>query len=358
MKKRGRLLITGCGGFAGGHLLAAAKNRTDGGRGYLSAAAEQADAGMRMAAGTGNGVSGSEEEACEMHWVIYAGVLNEAESRRVDLPPAQILQADMTDRAAVFRMVETARPDAVVHLAAQASVAVSFREPELTRRVNVDGTKYLLEALRLYAPTARILIVGSVDQYGCVPDERQPIKENEPLTGQSPYGESKRLQEALARSCVREYGQDIILARAAPHVGPGQSRQFAIADWAAQITEMRRQMRPHVLSVGNLSVVRDICDVRDVVRAYLLLLQYGKKGEVYNVGTGTGVRLADIPPMLAALAGIPDLQIQTDAARLRPADIPKLVPDIGRLQACTGFVPQHTIFETLQTILAYDAACL
>lgn len=339
-----RLLITGCGGFAGGHLLAAVK--------------EQAGCGRWQTADAGADACKPAEETGEADWTVYAGVLNETEGQRVDLPPAQIVQADMTDRAAVFRMVEAARPDAVVHLAAQASVAVSFREPELTHRVNVDGTGYLLEALRLYAPAARILIVGSVDQYGCVPDERQPIKESEPLTGKSPYGESKRLQEALAASCVREYGQHIILARSAPHVGPGQSRRFAIADWAAQITEMQKQLRPHVLSVGNLSVVRDICDVRDVVRAYLLLLRYGKKGEVYNVGTGTGTRLADIPPMLAALAGIDDLRIQTDADRLRPADIPKLVPDTGRLQACTGFVPRYTICETLQAILAYDAEWL
>lgn len=344
MKIRKRLLITGCGGFVGGHLLAAVK--------------EQAGCGMQMTADADTDACGLEKETNETDWMVYAGVLNETESKRVDLPPDQIIQADMTDRVAVFHMVETARPDAVVHLAAQASVAVSFREPELTHRVNVDGTRYLLEALRLYVPAARILIVGSVDQYGCVPDERQPIKEKEPLTGQSPYGESKRLQEALAASCVQEYGQDIILARSAPHVGPGQSRRFAIADWAAQITEMQKQMRPHVLSVGNLSVVRDICDVRDVVRAYLLLLRYGKKGEVYNVGTGTGIRLADIPPMLAALAGIDDLRIQTDANRLRPADIPTLVPDIGRLRACTGFVPHYTISETLQAILAYDAGCL
>lgn len=341
MKKRKRLLITGCGGFAGGHLLAAVQGH--------------AGCGKWQTTDAGADACKPGEETGEADWMVYAGVLNETEGQRVDLPPARIVQADMTDRAAVFHMVETARPDAVVHLAAQASVAVSFQEPELTRRVNVDGTGYLLEALRLYAPGARILIVGSVDQYGCVPEERQPIKEKEPLTGQSPYGESKRLQEALAASCVREYGQDIILARCAPHVGPGQSRRFAIADWAAQITEMQKQMRPHVLSVGNLSVVRDICDVRDVVRAYLLLLRYGKKGEVYNVGTGTGTRLADIPPMLAALAGIDDLRIQTDAGRLRPADIPKLVPDIGRLQACTGFIPRYTISETLQAILVYDA---
>lgn len=332
MKEKKRLLITGCGGFAGGHLLAAA----------------DADTGVRRFG----------EKPVETDWMVYAGVLNADEGRRVDLPPAQILQADMTDRAAVFQMVETARPDAVVHLAAQASVALSFREPALTHRVNVEGTGFLLEALRLYAPKARVLIVGSIDQYGCVPDERQPIKEDEPLTGQSPYGESKRLQEALAVSCVRDYGQDIILARSAPHVGTGQSRRFAIADWAAQITEMKKQQRPHILSVGNLSVVRDFCDVRDVVRAYLLLLRYGQKGEVYNVGAGTGVRLADVPPMLAALAGIDDLQIQTDADRLRPADIPRLVPDIGKLRACTGFTPHYRISETLKAILAYDAECL
>lgn len=323
MDEKRNLLITGCGGFVGKHLLQALN----------------AYRGVR----------------------IYGGVMDTAEGARLTAFAAQKLQnsgeavtpviADITDEEAVFGMVEAARPDAVIHLAAQASVARSFREPELTQLVNVEGTRYLLKALRKYSPHARVLIVGSIDQYGNVPKQRQPIREMQPLTGKSPYGDSKRRQELLALDCARLYGQHIVLARSAPHIGTGQSRQFAVADWAAQIREMQEGTRPHVLHVGNLQIIRDIADVRDVVQAYLLLLRFGKSGEIYNVGTGRGVCMADIPPMLAMIAGIPDLKLQTDPDRLRPADILMLVADNRKLIACTGWQPQYTLEETLTDML-------
>lgn len=323
MGEKRNLLITGCGGFVGKHLL--------------------------QTLGAYPGVR------------IYGGVQNEAERARLTAFASQKLvnggaavtpvAADMTDEAAVFGLVEQSRPDAVIHLAAQASVARSFREPELTQLVNVEGTRYLLKALRRCAPQARVLIVGSIDQYGNVPRQLQPIREIQPLTGKSPYGESKRRQELLALDCVRLYGQHIVLARSAPHIGREQSRQFAVADWAGQIREMQEGVREHVLHVGNLQVVRDIADVRDVTEAYLLLLRFGRSGEVYNVGTGRGVCMADIPPMLGHLAGITDLKVQVDPDRLRPADIPMLVADNRKLKACTGWEPQYSLEETLTEML-------
>lgn len=314
-----RVLITGCGGFVGKHLCRFFQTQPE---------------------------SGDE---------IYAGVYSEEEARSVmettGLPAARILQADITDKEAVRQMTETAAPHRVVHLAAQASVALSFQEPELTMRINADGTRYLLEALRDVSPTARVLLVGSIDQYGYVEPDSQPIPETCPLTGVSPYGESKRRQEALALQHVRRYGQQIILARSAPHIGRGQSRRFAVADWVAQIREMKRGERPRMLTVGNLEAVRDISDVRDVTRAYGMLLEKGVPGEVYNVGAGRGVKMAEIPPLLGKLAGIPDLEIHVDPDRLRPSDIPVLVPDVKKLISHTGWRPRYTLEQTLAWML-------
>ncbi len=323
-----RILITGCGGFMGKHLCNRLMNRT-----------------------------GFWEEA-----VLFAGVYDETEQRSLEEALLndgtkmsrwpKILKGDMRDPKQVSAVVKAAKPDYVIHLAAQASVARSFREPELTMAVNVDGTANLLEALRQESPGARILLVGSIDQYGPVDKKEQPVPESHPLAGCSPYGKSKILQEQLARFCVDQYGQDIVLVRAAPHTGPGQARAFAVADWAAQIREMRQGERPHRLITGNLQVIRDITDVRDMAEAYLLLLEKGGTGEVYNAGTGKGVELSRIPPLLGKLGGIEDLQIETDPRRFRPADIPCLVADTAKLRERIGWKPVYTLEETLRDMLA------
>ncbi len=319
-----RILITGAAGFVGIHLLT-----------YLT---EQ---------------SRGEEEPLE----LFAGVRNLQEQeilkniRLESRDRLHVIQADITDEKAVNEMAAYAVPDYVIHLAAQSSVALSFQKPELTYAVNVDGTEYLLTALRRYSPDARILIVGSIDQYGNVPASCQPIPEMYPLTGESPYGQSKRRQEQLASDAWKIHGQKIIAVRSSPHIGTGQARTFAIADWAAQIREMQAGKRSHELVTGNLDVVRDITDVRDIINAYWLLLKKGIPGEIYNVGRGEGVRLSDIPPLLAEIAGITDLIIRQDPARLRPVDVPMLIPDVSRLKSHTGWEAKYRLEDTLRDVV-------
>ncbi len=327
-----RVLVTGAGGFAGAHVCACLLKNT----GLWK--------NIRLFAG----VYDEKEQTGFLKGLEEYAAITEEDSR------IRILRTDLTNPAEADRMAAEARPDYVLHLAAQSSVSLSFQKPELTMAVNVDGTANLLAALRRHSPKARILIVGSADQYGNVEESRQPIKETEPLAGQSPYGESKILQERLALDCVTRYGQDILLVRAAPHIGRGQSRRFVIADWTAQIREMQEGKRPHKLTVGNTNVIRDMTDVRDIVSAYLLLLKKGKSGEIYNVGSGKGVRLSDIPPVLARIAGISDLELQIDPDRFRPADIPVLVADNTKLRACTGWQPQYTLEQTLTDLLYGD----
>lgn len=308
-----RVLITGCAGFVGA---------------YLCRAIQQA--------------GGIWEQA-----EIFAGVYNEEEKKRVSLDPAHILLADITNRRQTLEMVQRARPDCIIHLAAQSSVALSFQKPELTMAVNVTGTQNLLDAVEQVCKEARILLIGSIDQYGSVEQEKQPVKETQPLTGRSPYGQSKIQQEAMALAYGTKRGLDIVLARSATHIGPGQATTFAIADWVEQVKEMKQGKRPHELTVGNLDVIRDIADVRDVVRAYLCLIEKGASGEIYNVSTAKGRCLKEIPPLLGRLAGIMDLQVKIDPARFRPADIPMLVADNTKICQETGWRVQYQLEETL-----------
>lgn len=309
-----RVLITGCGGFVGKH---------------LCSCLEKAEGMWKEAE-------------------LFACVYNEEEKKRVPLPEKQIFISDIRDYEQIYERIEKINPDYVIHLAAQSSVALSFQQPELTMAVNVTGTENLLQALEQVNKEARILLIGSIDQYGNVPKEEQPIKETHPLVSRSPYGESKIKQEALACKRVKEKGQQIVLARSATHVGWGQATTFAIADWVSQVKDMKAGKRPHKLTVGNLDVVRDIADVRDVAWAYLNLLQKGTVGEIYNVSTGRGVCLKDIPPLLGKLAGIDDLEVSIDPKRFRPADIPILVADNHKIYQDIGWRPKYSLEQTLR----------
>ena len=314
-----RVLVTGAAGFVGGHLL------------------------QRLLA--------------EHRDEVFAGVRNAAEERLVRERNGQlcVVPADLTDAGQVADMIRSVRPEGIIHLAAQSSVAQSFEEPEETMRVNVGGTAHLLESVADAGLRPRILLIGSADQYGNVPKERQPISEQEPLVPQSPYGESKVLQEQLAAKYRREYGLDCVIVRAGPHTGPYQSERFVIADWCAQMFRMKEEHREHTLSVGNLRVVRDITDVRDVVSAYCKLLHAGRLRDVYNVGTGKGICLEEVPKLIASCAGINDLRVVVDPKRCRPADIECLIVDGSRLRRDTGWEPKYTFRQTVWDMLEHLA---
>ncbi len=286
---------------------------------------------------------------------IYAGVLNDRE--RELLGDQQSVGLDVTDPMMVRQAVSRIRPDRIFHLAAQSSVALSFEQPELTYRVNVEGTANLLEAVKDYVPACRVLLTGSADQYGTVSPENTPIREDAPLDAGSPYGISKIRQEELGKKYAREYGLDVVMTRSFPHIGPGQSRRFVIADWCAQAAEMAKRKDPHPkLIVGNLEAVRDFTDVRDVVEAYAALLEKGSPGQIYNVCSGTGWKLAQVPDRIAKAAGLAHLDVRQDPSRMRPSDIPVLVGDNSRLKAATGWKPAVSFQESLADIVRAQTA--
>jgi GDP-4-dehydro-6-deoxy-D-mannose reductase len=260
---------------------------------------------------------------------------------------------DVTDRNAVMRALLDARPDVVYHLAAQSHVGRSWDDPGTTLRVNVEGTQHVLDAARA-AGAQRVLVVGSAEEYGRVDAVR--VREDAPLRPMSPYGASKVAADFLALQAWLGTGLETIRVRTFNHTGPGQSTSFFVPGFAARIAVAEREGND-ALTAGSLDPVREMNDVRDVVRAYRLLIDHGEPGEVYNVCRGEGVTIGDIAHKLLALSTRP-LRIETDPALLRAADIPVLVGDPTKLHATIDWQPQHTLDQTLSDVLTSTRANL
>jgi GDP-4-dehydro-6-deoxy-D-mannose reductase len=256
---------------------------------------------------------------------------------------------DLTDAGSVLEMLEELRPDAVIHLASVSSVARSFTSPLEALQNNLAAACNLFEALRSL-PRARVLVVGSAEQYGQIEPDELPLREEQPFRPASPYAVSKIAQEYLALQYQRSYGLDVVLVRSFNHSGPGQSDAFVLPAVAHQVALAEAGGCPPVVRVGNLDVRRDFLDVRDVTRAYALLLEQGESGTAYNVCRGSAESLQDLVSSLVQRSRIP-LQLENDPARMRPADLPLLVGDPGRLQRRTGWEAEIPMQRTLADIL-------
>lgn len=256
-------------------------------------------------------------------------------------------EVDVTDRSAVAAALTSARPDAVVHLAAQSSVADSLRAPHEAWRVNFLGTRAVLQAVADRAPRARVLVVGSADQYAPTEPGSAPLDETTPLRPRNPYARSKAAAEQLARLAARG-GLDVVCVRAFNHTGPGQTPRFVVPDFAQQIARIADGLVEPVMRVGNLESVRDFLDVRDVVAAYLRLLDPAVPADVYNVASGRGRSVASILDRLCELAGVSP-RIERDPSRHRPTDW--LVGDPTRLATATGWRAEHDFDATLAAVL-------
>lgn len=262
-------------------------------------------------------------------------------------------QTDVTDSAAVAKDVAEVAPSAIVHLAALSSVAGSWHAGAEVWRVNAIGTVNVLDAAAAEQPAARLLVASTGEVYGRA--DVFPTPAAAPMRPVSPYGASKAAAELACERAARADGLDVVVARAFPHVGPGQDERFAVASWAAQISRLEAQ-GGGTLAVGDLSVQRDLTDVRDVARAYRLLLEPSVAAGTYNVASGRAVRLAEVVETLVGLAECP-VQVEVDEARLRPADIPILCGDPTRLREATGWSPTIPLEQTLaDTLLAARAS--
>lgn len=264
----------------------------------------------------------------------------------------RVVTGDLTDPSAVRHILEESKPDVVYHLAAQSFVPCSFEQPRETMTTNVSAQINLLHGLRENL-AGRMVIAGSSEEYGLVYESELPIKETNPLRPLSPYAVSKVAQDLISYQYHHSYGVHVVRARAFNHTGPRRGPVFVTSSFAKQIAEIEQGVRPPVIYVGNLDSVRDFTDVRDTVRAYWLLADKGKPGDVYNIATGRGWTIRGVLDYLLQFSTKSRIEIKTDPTRMRPSDVPRLVGDAEKLKAATGWEAEIPFEKTLRDILNY-----
>jgi GDP-4-dehydro-6-deoxy-D-mannose reductase len=314
-----RILVTGAGGFAGQHLL------------------------RLLLEEPGAMVFGATLDGLEPP----AGTLSREERSRVEWRPL-----DITSNQSLRTLLDTGGFDQIYHLAGQSSVGESFANPLATWDVNATGTLRLLTALGHSGYQSRVLVISSAEVYGSVPVEAQPVPEDRAAAPVTPYGASKLGAEAVALQAAASGATEVVVARSFNHAGPGQDARFIFPSMARQLAAMNAGIADPVLRVGNLEAKRDFLDVRDVVRAYVRLLEQGESGTVYNVCSGISHSLQELVEQLVQISATRAL-IEVDPERFRPVDIPELRGSPDRLRSL-GWQPTIPMGKTLQDL--YDEA--
>ncbi len=311
-----QILVTGITGFAGGHLAEALLARGD---------------------------------------VEIAGL-----SRRAGWPPelahlagrVQLLACDLCDRDAIEAVVREVRPQQIYHLAGYAQVGRSFQEADAAWDGNLKATRGLYDAVIRWGGKTRILFVGSGLVYGNPEAEDAVQHEETPLRPNNPYAASKAAADLASYQYACHPGLDLVRARPFNHIGPRQSPQFAIAHFAKQLAAVQGGKAQPVLETGDLSPRRDLTDVRDVISAYLALMEKGKKGEAYNIATGQTVSMREVLDRLIALAGV-SVEVRQRGDLLRATELTVARVDSSKLRRETGWGPRFTLDQTLAETLAY-----
>jgi GDP-4-dehydro-6-deoxy-D-mannose reductase len=269
----------------------------------------------------------------------------------------KIYYQDIRDAEGMSSLVEKIRPDWIFHLAAVSSVRRSWDKRDETFSTNLAGTHHLFEAIRQYSPQARVLYVSSSDVYGVLTPVEKALSEDDATEPVNPYAYTKISGELLARFYSRIEGLDIVCARPFPHTGPGQSADFVCPDWALQIAQIEQGNREPVLTVGNTEVKRDFLDVRDVVDAYVCLMEKAHRGEVYNICSGRAIALKDVLDILLSFTSS-SIEVCVDPQKLRKTDIPLLVGDNRKIQNETTWTPKIPLEQTLRDLLEFSRASL
>ncbi len=263
-----------------------------------------------------------------------------------------LLEADIRDYTSMHAALEKSRPDVIFHLAAQSFVPSSWTAPNETLTTNVSGQTNLFEAVRALRLDPVIQIACSSEQYGLVLPDETPIKETNPLRPLSPYAVSKVAQDYLGYQYFQSYGLKVIRTRGFNHTGPRRGQVFVTSNFCSQVAAIELGLQEPVIRVGNIEAIRDFTDVRDMVRAYWLAVTKAKPGEVYNIATGSGIRISEMLNKLIALANV-EVKIEVDPERLRPSDVEILIGDASKFKADTGWEPQIPFDQTLRDLLDY-----
>lgn len=309
-----RFLITGVNGFVGRHLGSALRAR-----------------------------------GAEVHGTAFAPEEDPLAGQGLD--GVEIHAVDVRDQEQVDRVVKATRPDGVFHLAGVAFVPDAQANPTIAWDINAIGTIRVLASVHQLAPKARIISIGSSEVYGLVDECDLPLDENVALRPISPYAASKAAADLAAFQWAEGAALDVVRVRPFNHTGAGQRTVFVCPDFATQIARIELGQREDVMKVGDLDVVRDFSDVRDVVAAYIALYEKGRRGEAYNVCSGVGRSIREILNQLIAESEVA-IEVKTDPAKVRPRRVPTFVGTAAKLSEHTGWQPRHEWSETLSWVLA------
>ncbi len=270
----------------------------------------------------------------------------------LDSPYGDVYDLNILDQEQIEQLLTKMKPDCIFHLAAQSSVAVSWKRPQLTVDINVKGVVNLLEALKNIQYKGRTLLIGSGEEYGMIREDECPVTEDNVLRPGNIYAATKSCQNLLGAIYAKAYQLDIMMVRAFNHIGPNQIPQFVVADFCSQVAAIEKGLQKPEIRVGNLSAKRDFTDVRDVVAAYGAIIEKGCSGETYNVGSGHAVAIQDILDEILSLSER-DIQVIVDQSKFRPVDVPVIEADISKIQKDTSWKPQISLRQTLVETMEY-----
>jgi len=283
----------------------------------------------------------------EQGYTVYGTVIED----NITMENVIIKKMNLLNKEEVNETIKSISPNCIFHLAGQSAVGLSWKEPTLTMNVNINGTINLLDAVRGDTPDTKVLIIGSSDQYGIIKPEDCPISEEHELKPTSPYAISKMTQEEVSKLYIKSYKMNLILVRAFNHIGPMQSKNFVVSDFASKVAEIEKGAEP-VIRVGNLEAYRDFTDVRDIARGYVMLMENGKIGELYNIGSGNAYKIQDILDTLLSLSNT-KIKVEIDPDKLRPSDVPIIQCDNSKIKSHINWVPKYDIKNTLKDTLDY-----
>lgn len=263
-----------------------------------------------------------------------------------------LVECDLRDASSTRDTLERMRPDWIFHLAAQSFVPTSWSAPTESLTTNVLGELNIFEAVRRIGLQCRIQIACSSEEYGMVNADELPIKETNPLRPLSPYAVSKVAQDLLAYQYWMSWKVDSVRTRGFNHEGPRRGPVFVASDFAKQIADIEKGLKPPVLHVGNLEAKRDFTDVRDMVRGYWLALEKCEPGEVYNLCSGKAYSIQQVLDLLLGMTKT-RIEVRQDRMRLRPSDVPVLLGDRTKFTRATGWEPVIPFEQTLQDMLDF-----
>ena len=259
--------------------------------------------------------------------------------------PDHIHPLDLTDHQATSQLLAKLKPQQIYHLASLANVGQSFDKRQFLLETHLKLQLNLLDAIKQQTPQARMLSVGTALEYQA---SDQPLSENSPIGPSNPYALSKMIQDYLSYSYSQSEGLDIVRVRPFNHIGERQAPGFVISDFASRIVAIERGQSKQ-LKVGNLSAIRDFSDVKDIVEGYILLMEKGVSGEVYNLGSGVGYSIQQMLQMLIDQARV-DIPLEIDDEKLRPVDLPLVVCNNKKIKNL-GWTNHYQIADTLKRVL-------